>query len=192
MEICKGSNVTLRTEKCQNSRYQWLKDGCIIQDAINDSLVVSKPGNYRVVVMKYPDELNISDACVVKENDLSVYFNRNDTTVFPATLLRLNPVVHYSGENELTYLWSIDTEISKNSFLELSPTESKIIKLFVTDSVCKDSANYHIFVSLPVVIDDRVYSKTFIYPNPTYDKLYIKNFQRVTIAVYDLQGKLLI
>jgi hypothetical protein len=99
---CSGQNVVLSCNSSPTFSYQWRKNGVYIQGNNNDTLIVTQPGNYSVIISE--------NGCPVSSNAITVNFSVIQTPIINSSGL-IQPCVGGSVTLNTTlgfnsYLWS--------------------------------------------------------------------------------------
>lgn len=146
--LCNGQSVTLSTPVQTGATYAWIKDNTIISGQTNNSLVVSQPGNYSVIV-------SLGGACVDTSEVISV---QQSSTIFTITTIPAN-ITGICPGNQLTlttsipfasFNWSNGNQSNLNAI-----TQAGNYQVTVTDfSGCTGTASITISAFTPPPVPD--------------------------------------
>jgi len=146
LNICTGTNTTLRTSSLSGGSYQWYFNGTVITNAKSISLTANKAGNYKVITTV--------NGCAAPsaETVLDLLPLPNGTLVVPAaTALCDGYTVTMNGTNAFGYQWYLNnTKIFGANSADYVANNPGVYKVeFATDKGCKSmSLN---FVNLTLI-----------------------------------------
>ena len=133
INACSGQNVVLNCNSSPTFSYQWRRNGIYIQGNNNDTLIVTQPGNYSVIISE--------NGCPVSSSQVTVNFSTIASPVISSNG-SIQPCVGGSVTLSATsgyssYLWSNGATTQSTSF-----TSSGIYTVQVTNSSgCSASSN---------------------------------------------------
>ena len=149
VELCKGSNLILRANKCTGYTYQWFRNGIALEGAVSDTLEVTESGVYRVLETNSCHGMGVSAGCKVYVIALLLSGSNYDTINIGESIM-LTPDISYDGPHTLEYSWNTDSTLSATNIKEpvASPSSSHLYKLSVTDGICTDTTSFSVIVDL--------------------------------------------
>jgi gliding motility-associated-like protein len=145
LNICTGSNTTLRTSSVSGGSYQWYYNGGIITNAKSISITANKAGNYKVITTV--------NGCAAPsaETVVDLLPLPNGTLVVPAvTALCDGYTVTMNATNAFSYQWYLNnTKIFGANSADYEATNPGVYKVeFVTDKGCKSMSLNFVNLSL--------------------------------------------
>jgi len=144
INICSSNSIIARANKDSSYSYQWLKDGIEISGATTDTLIITKPGAYRV---KETNQYGNTDISLPKIVNKSIVVN--DVTMQCGNVAQLVALVDYKGSDSLNYLWSPSEGLNSNKIANplADIVNSKTYKVTVTmPNGCIASDSLHVIV----------------------------------------------
>ncbi len=144
--------ITATTTMSENTIFTWLKDGVVIPNEQDDSLVIKTAGVYQLIVANNCNEKDSSVALSVMITNISANAG-NDTTIAKGDSAQL----HASGGT--TYLWSPTTGLSNPNIAnpKASPDTTTKYVVKVTNGTCIGYDTVVVFVdTLNPIIDTAI------------------------------------
>ncbi|MGN6619409.1 MAG: immunoglobulin domain-containing protein [Ilyomonas sp.] len=143
VSICTGSSVTLTANTGNGLRYKWLKDGTIIDGERNQTLTITKAGNYQVLESNDIGCTDISAKTkVVVANPTITVAPSGTINICKGTTITLTATSNAAG----TYQWyknSINTPISGATGSQLVVSSAGYYKVKIaTESGCTGTSGW--------------------------------------------------
>ncbi|MBA3649172.1 MAG: T9SS type A sorting domain-containing protein [Chitinophagales bacterium] len=194
--FCSGGSVTLSQSAGGNfTSYQWQNNGSNIAGATNNSLTVTKKGDYTLVVTNSCGAQNTSNSINVTVNKLpkADVTPSGPITICPPQTVTLS-VTTTSGA---TYQWYKNNNPiagATNPTLDVSKAGNYTVTVIKTSTGCSKTSKKVVVSSACKDESVNPLTETIGYPNPTSDFMNL-NIQSLdhpdVINVYDLSGKLI-
>jgi hypothetical protein len=155
-KICQGQRIVLKAKQSGSYKYQWLKNGEVIENATADSLAVYSSGRYQVKVTNKSNNTVTSDEFILATHQLTI---QNST--FPVVcggIVELSPYIFYNGNDSLVYSWDADSTLSALDIPNpvVSINSSRTYKINVTDHICSSQGSVNVIVEPLIVSADNM------------------------------------